>query len=115
MELTPREKDKLLLRLVAKGLSYKDIADRLVLSKIRALFGDQLEFAISAAAPIGADVLYFFNAAGVRVLDASSDPAHHRSVLTLAGEGRLKFGTALAAGTGCEPIKRRRGASRRPT
>ncbi len=46
------------------------LADRLVLSKIRALFGDELDFAISAAAPIGADVLHFFNAAGVRVLEA---------------------------------------------
>jgi long-chain acyl-CoA synthetase len=46
------------------------LADRLVLSKIRALFGNRLDFAISAAAPIAADVLFFFNAAGVRVLEA---------------------------------------------
>ena len=46
------------------------LADRLVLSKIRALFGGDLDFAISAAAPIAADVLHFFNAAGVRVLEA---------------------------------------------
>jgi long-chain acyl-CoA synthetase len=46
------------------------LADRLVLSKIRGLFGTRLDFAISAAAPIAADVLDFFNAAGVRVLEA---------------------------------------------
>jgi long-chain acyl-CoA synthetase len=46
------------------------LADRLVLGKIRALFGDRLDFAISAAAPIAPDVLAFFNAAGVRVLEA---------------------------------------------
>jgi long-chain acyl-CoA synthetase len=46
------------------------LADRLVLSKIRALFGDRVDFAISAAAPIAADVLDFFNAAGIRVLEA---------------------------------------------
>ena len=46
------------------------LADHLVLSKIRALFGDRLDFAISAAAPIAADVLYFFHDAGVRVLEA---------------------------------------------
>ncbi len=46
------------------------VADRLVLSKIRALFGDRVDFAISAAAPIAADVLDFFNAAGIRVLEA---------------------------------------------
>jgi long-chain acyl-CoA synthetase len=45
------------------------LADRLVLSKVRALFGDSLDFAISAAAPIAADVLDFFNAAGVKVLE----------------------------------------------
>ncbi|HEY7629484.1 MAG TPA: AMP-binding protein, partial [Thermoleophilaceae bacterium] len=46
------------------------VADRLVLSKVRELFGTRLDFAISAAAPIAADVLDFFNAAGVRVLEA---------------------------------------------
>ena len=46
------------------------LADRLVLSKIRALFGNRVDFAISAAAPIAADVLDFFNAAGIRVLEA---------------------------------------------
>jgi long-chain acyl-CoA synthetase len=46
-----------------------DLADRLVLSKVRALFGERLEFAISGAAPIAADVLMFFEAAGVHVLE----------------------------------------------
>jgi long-chain acyl-CoA synthetase len=45
------------------------LADRLVLSKIRALFGDQLRLAMSGAAPIAADVLEFFDAAGVTILE----------------------------------------------
>ena len=46
-----------------------ELADRLVLHKVRDLFGQRLEFAISGAAPIAADVLTFFQAAGIRVLE----------------------------------------------
>ena len=45
------------------------LADRLVLSKVRGLFGDRLRLAMSGAAPIAADVLEFFDAAGVTVLE----------------------------------------------
>ena len=46
------------------------LARKLVLSKVEALFGGQLEFAFTAAAPIAPDVLEFFDAAGIRVLEA---------------------------------------------
>ncbi len=46
-----------------------DLADRLVLSKVRGLFGDRLRLAMSGAAPIAADVLEFFDASGVTVLE----------------------------------------------
>jgi long-chain acyl-CoA synthetase len=45
------------------------LADRLVLSKVRGLFGDRLRLAMSGAAPISADVLGFFNASGVTILE----------------------------------------------
>ncbi len=45
------------------------LADRLVLSKVRGLFGDRLRLAMSGAAPIAADVLEFFDACGVTVLE----------------------------------------------
>ena len=45
------------------------LADRLVLAKVRALFGDRLRLAMSGAAPIAADVLEFFDAAGITVLE----------------------------------------------
>ncbi|HET8952875.1 MAG TPA: AMP-binding protein, partial [Solirubrobacteraceae bacterium] len=45
------------------------LADRLVLHKVRALFGDRLRLAMSGAAPIAADVLEFFDAAGITVLE----------------------------------------------
>ena len=46
------------------------LAHHLVLSKVEALFGGRMSFAFTAAAPIAADVLEFFDAAGVRVLEA---------------------------------------------
>jgi long-chain acyl-CoA synthetase len=44
-------------------------ADRQVLSKIRGLFGGRLEQAVSGAAPINPEILHFFDAAGVLVLE----------------------------------------------
>jgi long-chain acyl-CoA synthetase len=46
------------------------VADRLVLSKVRGLFGGRLELALTGAAPIARDVLDFFDACGVTVLEA---------------------------------------------
>jgi long-chain acyl-CoA synthetase len=45
------------------------LADRLVLSKVRGLFGGDLELALTGAAPIAGDVLEFFDACGVLVLE----------------------------------------------
>jgi long-chain acyl-CoA synthetase len=45
------------------------LADRLVLSKVRAAFGDGLQLALTGAAPIGAEILEFFDACGVPVLE----------------------------------------------
>ncbi len=46
------------------------VADRLVLSKVRDLFGGQLELAVTAAAPIGREVLEFFDSCGILLLEA---------------------------------------------
>jgi long-chain acyl-CoA synthetase len=46
-----------------------DLADRLVLSKVRGVFGDALQLAITGAAPIGAEIIEFFDACGVLVLE----------------------------------------------
>jgi long-chain acyl-CoA synthetase len=45
------------------------VADRLVLSKIRGLFGANLRMAMTGAAPISEDVLGFFAACGVPILE----------------------------------------------
>ena len=46
-----------------------EFADKKVLAKIRGLFGGQLRLAVSGAAPISPDILRFFDAAGVLVLE----------------------------------------------
>ncbi len=45
------------------------LADKLVLHKIRDLFGGRTKIAISGAAPIDTDILEFFHAAGIWVLE----------------------------------------------
>jgi long-chain acyl-CoA synthetase len=45
------------------------LADRVVLSKVRALFGHRLQMALSGAAPISHDVLEFFDACGIVVFE----------------------------------------------
>jgi long-chain acyl-CoA synthetase len=49
-------------------LQYR-IADRLVLSKVRRVFGPGLEVALVGAAPVAAELLEFFDACGVLVLE----------------------------------------------
>jgi long-chain acyl-CoA synthetase len=44
-------------------------ADKLVLHKVRELFGNRVKLALTGAAPIDVDVLSFFHAAGVWVLE----------------------------------------------
>ena len=45
------------------------VADRLVFSKLRALFGGRLRFFISGSAPLNRDIAEFFHAAGVLILE----------------------------------------------
>jgi long-chain acyl-CoA synthetase len=45
------------------------LADRLVLHKVRDVFGGQLRFAISGGAPMARDIALFFHACGVLVLE----------------------------------------------
>jgi long-chain acyl-CoA synthetase len=49
-------------------LQYR-LADRLVLSKVRRVFGSSLELALVGAAPIAGELLEFFDACGVLVLE----------------------------------------------
>jgi long-chain acyl-CoA synthetase len=45
------------------------LADKLVLSKVRAAFGGNIQMALTGAAPIGQEILEFFDACGLLVLE----------------------------------------------
>ena len=47
-----------------------DIADKLVLHKVRDIFGGQLKLALTGAAPIDPEIIEFFHATGVPVYEA---------------------------------------------
>jgi long-chain acyl-CoA synthetase len=69
-----------------------DFADKQVLSKIRAIFGGNLEQAVSGAAPINPDILRFFDAAGVLVLEGWG-MTETSTAATIATAEDFKFGT----------------------
>jgi long-chain acyl-CoA synthetase len=68
------------------------VADRLVLSKVRGLFGGRLELALTGAAPIAADVLEFFDACGVLVLEGYG-MTESCAAATLNTPSAFRFGT----------------------
>ena len=68
------------------------LADRLVLEKIRNLFGGNLRVAVTGAAPINPDILRFFDAAGVLVLEGWG-MTETSTAATIATPDDFKFGT----------------------
>ena len=68
------------------------LADKLVLSKIRDVFGGNIEQAVSGAAPINPDILRFFDAAGVLVLEGWG-MTETSTAATIATPEVFKFGT----------------------
>ena len=68
------------------------LADRLVLSKVRELFGSRLRFALTGAAPVAKEMLEFFDACGVLVLEGYG--ATETSAVTTANTpDDFRFGT----------------------
>jgi long-chain acyl-CoA synthetase len=78
-----------------------DFADKKVLSKIRGLFGGNLRLAISGAAPINPDILRFFDAAGVLVVEGWG-MTETSTGATVAASDDFKFGTIGKPFPGCE-------------
>jgi long-chain acyl-CoA synthetase len=68
------------------------LADRLVLQKIRNLFGGNLRVAVTGAAPINPEILRFFDAAGVLVLEGWG-MTETSTAATIATPDDFKFGT----------------------
>jgi long-chain acyl-CoA synthetase len=69
-----------------------EVADRLVLRRVRGLFGDRLELALTGAAPIAAEVLEFLDACGVTVLEGYG-LTETCAAATLNTPDELRFGT----------------------
>jgi long-chain acyl-CoA synthetase len=67
-------------------------ADRMVLSNIRNLFGGRIVQAVSGAAPINPEILRFFDAAGVLVLEGWGI-TETSTAATVATPDDFKFGT----------------------
>ena len=76
-------------------------ADKKVLSKIRGLFGGNLRLAVSGAAPINPDILRFFDAAGVFVVEGWG-MTETSTAATVAASDDFKFGTIGKPFPGCE-------------
>ena len=76
-------------------------ADKRVLSKIRALFGGRIRQCVSGAAPINPDILRFFEAAGVLVLEGYG-MTETSTAATISTPEAYKIGTVGRPFKGCE-------------
>jgi long-chain acyl-CoA synthetase len=76
-------------------------ADKQVLSKIRGLFGGNLRLAVSGAAPISPEILRFFDAAGVLVLEGWG-MTETSTAATISSPDDFKVGTIGKPFPGCE-------------
>jgi long-chain acyl-CoA synthetase len=78
-----------------------EIADKQVLSKIRNLFGGRLRLAVSGAAPINPEILRFFDAAGVLVLEGWG-MTETSTAATISTPEEFRIGTIGKPFPGCE-------------
>jgi long-chain acyl-CoA synthetase len=78
-----------------------EFADKQVLSKIRGLFGGRIRLAVSGAAPINPDILSFFDAAGVLVLEGWG-MTETSTAATVSTPEEFKVGTIGKPFPGCE-------------
>ncbi len=76
-------------------------ADEKVLSKIRGLFGGRIRLAVSGAAPINPEILSFFDAAGVLVLEGWG-MTETSTAATISSPEDFKVGTIGKPFPGCE-------------
>jgi long-chain acyl-CoA synthetase len=78
-----------------------ELADKQVLSKIRGVFGGRLRLALTGAAPINPDILRFFDAAGVLVLEGWG-MTETSTAATISTPDDFKIGTIGKPFPGCE-------------
>jgi long-chain acyl-CoA synthetase len=78
-----------------------EVADKQVLSKIRALFGGRIKNCVTGAAPINPEILRFFDAAGVLILEGWG-MTETSTAATVARPDAFKFGKVGRAFKGDE-------------
>jgi long-chain acyl-CoA synthetase len=78
-----------------------ELADRLVLSKVRDLFGRRITKLLTGAAPLGVEVLEFFDACGLLIQEGYG-LTESCSVATLNVPEAIRFGTVGRARPGVE-------------
>jgi long-chain acyl-CoA synthetase len=78
-----------------------DLADGQVLSKVRDLFGGNLRLAITGAAPVNKEMLEFFDACGVLILEGYGS-TETSAVVSANSPDNFKFGTVGRALPGTE-------------
>jgi long-chain acyl-CoA synthetase len=78
-----------------------EFADKQVLSKIRMLFGGNITQCVTGAAPINPDILRFFDAAGVLILEGYG-MTETSTAATISTPEAFKFGTVGRAFDDCE-------------
>jgi long-chain acyl-CoA synthetase len=78
-----------------------EFADKQVLSKIRNLFGGNITQCVTGAAPINPDILRFFDAAGVLILEGYG-MTETSTASTISTPEAFKFGTVGRPFEGCE-------------
>ena len=81
-------------------LQYR-IADKQVLAKIRGLFGGSLKQAVTGAAPINPEILEFFDAAGVLVVEGWG-MTETSTAATISTADAFRWGTVGKPFPGCE-------------
>ncbi len=77
------------------------LADRLVLASVREVFGGRLKLAVSGAAPINPEILRFFDACGVTVVEGWG-MTETSTAATIATAEDFKIGTVGKPFPGCE-------------
>ena len=89
------------------------VADKLVFSKVRARLGGKLRVGVSGAAPLSVDVMEFFHAMGVPVIEgygltetSSSTTANHRDDFRIGTVGRPVDGCEVKLDTDGEILIR---------
>ena len=78
-----------------------DLADKLVLSKVRDVFGGNISQCVTGAAPINPEILRFFDATGILILEGYG-MTETSTAATISTPEAFKFGTVGRAFDDCE-------------